>query len=108
MDASGTPPEIRARVHMLEGDVLATGRRLKLLLCHGVFSYFADRRPAGCPGGAGSVLVRDGDALAMRTGLLGGWPVALRAFDDFAYDNASASPRPLTWVAVLVVHVCAL
>ena len=31
--------------------------------------------------------MRNGDALAMRPGLLGHWPTAQRAFDDMAYGN---------------------
>ena len=64
------------------------------VLCHGVLMYFADPAPlltavaaAVAPGGFASLLVRNGDALAMRPGLLGHWPTAQRAFDDMAYGN---------------------
>ena len=56
--------------------------------------YFADPAPlltavaaAVAPGGFASLLVRNGDALAMRPGLLGHWPTAQRAFDDMSYGN---------------------
>ena len=64
------------------------------VLCHGVLMYFADPAPlltavaaAVAPGGFASLLVRNGDALAMRPGLLGHWPTAQRAFDDMSYGN---------------------
>jgi hypothetical protein len=42
----------------------------------------------GCrPGGIVSLLVRNGDALAMRPGLLGVWDKAGRAFDGESYLN---------------------
>lgn len=56
--------------------------------------YFADPGPvlralAGSTvaGGVVSLLVRNGDALAMRPGLLGDWTTAAAAFDGTTYDN---------------------
>ncbi|TYB68799.1 methyltransferase domain-containing protein [Nonomuraea sp. PA05] len=64
------------------------------VLCHGVLMYFDDPGPllagmAGmlAPGGVLSLLVRNGDALAMRAGLQGDWGGALRAFDVVSYAN---------------------
>src|SRR6202042_1467874 len=39
------------------------------------------------PGGILSLLVRNGNGLAMRPGLLGDWAAAQRAFDETGYDN---------------------
>jgi hypothetical protein len=39
------------------------------------------------PGGVVSLLVRNGDALAMRPGLLGDWAVCAEAFDSDRYPN---------------------
>jgi hypothetical protein len=39
------------------------------------------------PGGIVSLLVRNGDALAMRPGLLGDWDAVGQAFDGLAYRN---------------------
>lgn len=86
-----------------------------MVLCHGVLMYFADPAPVlaelarlVAPGGVVSVLVRNGDALAMRPGLLGDWPTARRAFDDLAYDNrigvSARADRRDDLVAALVAH----
>ncbi|MEV0612961.1 methyltransferase domain-containing protein [Nonomuraea sp. NPDC050404] len=65
-----------------------------VVLCHGVLMYFDDPDPLLAalarmlaPGGLLSLLVRNGDALAMRPGLLGDWEGALRAFDGVGYVN---------------------
>ena len=65
-----------------------------IVLCHGVLMYFDDPDPllAGlarllAPGGLLSLLVRNGDALAMRSGLLGDWTGALQAFEGTGYVN---------------------
>ncbi|MFC4113864.1 class I SAM-dependent methyltransferase [Nonomuraea zeae] len=70
-----------------------------VVLCHGVLMYFDDPGPllAGlarrlAPRGILSLLVRNGDGLAMRPGLLGDWSGALRAFDERSYVNRLGVP----------------
>ncbi|RZB13260.1 SAM-dependent methyltransferase, partial [Streptomyces sp. F001] len=87
------------RVRVLEGDGRDTGVHFlpgsfDVVLCHGVLMYVDDPDPllAGlarmlAPGGLLSLLVRNGDALAMRPGLSGDWSAALAAFDTTAYRN---------------------
>jgi SAM-dependent methyltransferase len=65
-----------------------------VVLCHGVLMYVPEPEPllaalAGvlAPGGLLSLLVRNGDALAMRPGLLGDWEQAVAAFGSDAYTN---------------------
>ncbi|MGI5493158.1 methyltransferase domain-containing protein [Microtetraspora malaysiensis] len=65
-----------------------------VVLCHGVLMYFDDPAPVVRsmanvvrPGGLLSLLVRNGDALAMRPGLAGDWARAYQAFDDMTYAN---------------------
>jgi SAM-dependent methyltransferase len=65
-----------------------------VVLCQGVLMYFPDPGPlldaiarVVVPGGLVSLLVRNGDALAMRPGLLGDWDAVGRAFDGLAYRN---------------------
>ena len=55
------------------------------VLCHGVLMYLADPEPVlraiarlAAPGGLVSLLVRNGDALAMRPGLSGDWAACAR------------------------------
>ena len=91
--------EVRARVRLVHGEAerladLVPSEDFDVVLCHGVLMYFADPAPllsglaaAVAPGGFASLLVRNGDALAMRPGLLGHWPTAQRAFDDMSYGN---------------------
>jgi S-adenosylmethionine-dependent methyltransferase len=64
------------------------------VLCHGVLMYFEDPDPLLAamaavlvPGGLLSLLVRNGDALALRPASLGDWAGARRAFDDTHYVN---------------------
>ncbi|MEV0587254.1 methyltransferase domain-containing protein [Nonomuraea sp. NPDC050310] len=98
-DLAGEPDEVRARVRVVQGDardlagVFEPGS-FEVVLCHGVLMYFADPGPlldglarVVAPGGMVSLLVRNGDALAMRAGLLGDWDSALRAFDHVSYGN---------------------
>lgn len=93
------PDDVRARVRTVRGDVrdlasLFGAESFDVVLCHGLLMYFADPEPllddlarlVG-PGGVLSLLVRNGDALAMRPGLLGDWDTALRAFEGLSYDN---------------------
>ncbi|GGP77886.1 class I SAM-dependent methyltransferase [Saccharothrix coeruleofusca] len=102
-DALAADPP-RGRVRVVEGDArhldpLFPAGSFDLVLCHGVLMYFADPEPllAGLArvvgdGGVLSLLVRNGDALAMRPGLLGDWATALRAFDETTYDNRIGVP----------------
>ncbi|MEU0003774.1 methyltransferase domain-containing protein [Streptomyces sp. NPDC006314] len=93
---AGEPEGIRARVRLVEGDGRDTGVHFlpgsfDVVLCHGVLMYVEEPDPlvAGlarvlAPGGLLSLLVRNGDALAMRPGLSGDWAGALAAFDTTA------------------------
>ena len=99
-DALSAEPEgIRERVRLIEGDGQDTGVHFlpgsfDVVLCHGVLMYVEEPDPllAGlarmlAPGGLLSLLVRNGDALAMRAGLDGNWAGALPAFDAVTYTN---------------------
>jgi S-adenosylmethionine-dependent methyltransferase len=90
---------VRDRVSTVRGeaekaaDLLPAGG-FDAVLCHGVLMYFDDPRPllaalarVVAPGGLVSLLVRNGDALAMRPGLQGDWEAARRAFDRTSYRN---------------------
>lgn len=93
------PDEVRARVRTVQDDVrnvtsLFDGASFDVVLCHGLLMYFPDPEPLlddlvrlVAPGGVLSLLVRNGDALAMRPGLLGDWDTARRAFEGLSYDN---------------------
>ncbi|MDJ0341164.1 methyltransferase domain-containing protein [Streptomyces sp. PH10-H1] len=93
------PEGIRERVALQEGDGRETGRHFgpgsfDLVLCHGVLMYMTEPDPmlaalarVLAPGGLLSLLVRNGDALAMRPGLLGDWAGALDAFGSELYTN---------------------
>ncbi|MFE2187519.1 class I SAM-dependent methyltransferase [Streptomyces sp. NPDC059455] len=93
------PEGIRRRVRLLEGDGRETGAHFlpgtfDVVLCHGVLMYVPEPDPllAGlarvlAPGGLLSLLVRNGDALAMRPGLAGDFDTALAAFDSPSYTN---------------------
>lgn len=98
-ELAGEPEGIRERVRIVEGDGRDTGVHFlpgsfDVVLCHGVLMYIEEPDPllAGlarmlAPGGLLSLLVRNGDALAMRPGLGGDWGAALAAFDTTAYRN---------------------
>ncbi len=65
-----------------------------VVLCHGVLMYLDDPGPLLTdlarlvrPGGFLSLLVRNGDALAMRPGLAGDWRAAREAFTADGYTN---------------------
>jgi S-adenosylmethionine-dependent methyltransferase len=87
------------RVRTVQDDVrnlasLFAAGSFDVVLCHGVLMYFADPEPVlddlarlVAPGGLLSLLVRNGDALAMRPGLLGDWDTTRRAFESSSYDN---------------------
>ncbi|MGW3411761.1 class I SAM-dependent methyltransferase [Streptomyces sp. NPDC000888] len=93
------PEGIRGRVRLIEGDGRETGVHFlpgsfDVVLCHGVLMYVQEPDPllAGlarmlAPGGLLSLLVRNADALAMRSGLSGDWAAALTAFDTTSYTN---------------------
>ncbi|MFE1880920.1 class I SAM-dependent methyltransferase [Streptomyces diastatochromogenes] len=96
---AGEPDGIRERVRLVQGDGRDTGVHFlpgsfDVVLCHGVLMYVEDPDAlvAGlarmlAPGGLLSLLVRNGDALAVRPGLSGDWAGALAAFDTTAYRN---------------------
>lgn len=91
--------DVRARVRTVQDDIrnlasLFDPGSFDVVLCHGVLMYFADPEPVlddlarlVAPDGVLSLLVRNGDALAMRPGLLGDWDAARRAFESSSYDN---------------------
>ncbi|MGW3291378.1 class I SAM-dependent methyltransferase [Streptomyces sp. NPDC001002] len=93
------PEGIRERVRLVQGDGRDTGVHFlpgsfDVVLCHGVLMYVGDPDAllAGlarmlAPGGLLSLLVRNGDCLAMRPGLSGDWAGALDAFDTVSYTN---------------------
>ncbi|WP_112467755.1 class I SAM-dependent methyltransferase [Streptomyces triticisoli] len=93
------PEGIRARMRIVEGDGQDTGVHFlpgsfDVVLCHGVLMYVEEPDPllAGlarmlAPGGLLSLLVRNGDALALRPGLSGDWATTLTSFDTTAYRN---------------------
>jgi SAM-dependent methyltransferase len=101
-DALAAEPEgIRDRVTLVEGDGRETGRHFgpgsfDVVLCHGVLMYVPEPDPmlaalarVLAPGGLLSLLVRNGDALAMRPALHGDWAGAVAAFGSNAatYTN---------------------
>lgn len=92
------PAAVSARVRLVHGageraPDLVSGR-FDLVMCHGVLMYLDGIGPmlaslarVAAPGGAISLLVRNGLAPAMRDGLRGRWPEAARAFDSKDYVN---------------------
>jgi SAM-dependent methyltransferase len=92
-------PPIRDRVRLVQADALAAAALFEaasfdVVLCHGVLMYFGEPGPllgavaaVTAPGGIVSLLVRNGDALAMRPGLHGDWAAAEAAFGGTAYLN---------------------
>jgi S-adenosylmethionine-dependent methyltransferase len=92
-------PAVRDRVRLVQADALRAAAVFEsatfdVVLCHGVLMYLADPDPlldavaaVTAPGGMVSLLVRNGDALAMRAGLSGDWPAAEAAFDGTSYVN---------------------
>ena len=98
-DLAAEPAEVRARVRVEHGLIEDWAERsgvrsAEAVLCHGVLMYAADPGPllravAGltAPGGMASLLVRNGDGLAMRPGLLGDWAACAAAFRSVTYAN---------------------
>jgi SAM-dependent methyltransferase len=96
---AGEPEGIRERVRLVQSDGRDTGVHFlpgsfDVVLCHGVLMYVEepDALLAGlgrmlAPGGLVSLLVRNGDALAMRPGLSGDWAGAIDGFDTVSYTN---------------------
>jgi SAM-dependent methyltransferase len=96
---AGQPEGIRERMRIVEGDGRDTGVHFlpgsfDVVLCHGVLMYVEEPDPllAGlarmlAPGGLLSLVVRNGDALALRPGLHGDWAGALASFDTVTYRN---------------------
>ncbi|GAA2282769.1 methyltransferase domain-containing protein [Streptomyces atrovirens] len=94
---AGEPEGIRERMRIVEGAAGDTGVHFlpgsfDVVLCHDVLMYVEepDALLAGlarmlAPGGLLSLLVRNGDAPAMRAGLCGDWAEALAAFDTESY-----------------------
>ncbi|MEV0306859.1 class I SAM-dependent methyltransferase [Nonomuraea fuscirosea] len=94
---AGIQPGMRVRTVHAEaerlGELFEPGG-FDAVLCHGVLMYFDDPDPLIAamarqlaPGGLLSLLVRNGDALAMRPGLMRDWTGALRAFEGTGYRN---------------------
>ncbi len=96
--------EVRDRVRLLQGDAeqiadLFEPSSFDAVLCHGVLMYFQDPGPLldgiaqiVAPDGLVSLLVRNGDALAMRPGLLGDWTGVEQAFGGHSYLNRIGVP----------------
>ncbi len=95
----GEAPHVQERVRTVQGDAtevagLFPPASFDAVLCHGVLMYFPDPAPVLAalarvvrPGGIVSLLVRNGDALAMRPGLFSDWATAQQAFGQTSYDN---------------------
>jgi S-adenosylmethionine-dependent methyltransferase len=93
------PAEVGERVRLIQGEAeaiteLFAPSSFDVVLCQGVLMYFPDPDPlldaiarVVVPGGVVSLLVRNGDALAMRPGLLGDWDGVRKAFEGVAYQN---------------------
>jgi S-adenosylmethionine-dependent methyltransferase len=93
------PAEVGDRVRLVQGEAEAIAElfapsSFDVVLCQGVLMYFPDPGPlldaiaqVVAPGGLVSLLVRNGDALAMRPGLLGDWDGVRATFDGVAYRN---------------------
>ena len=98
-DLAAEPAEVRARVRIVRDRIEDLAERAVVppfaaVLCHGVLMYQADPEPVlrvlaalTAPGGLVSLLVRNGDALAMRPGLLGDWAACADAFSAAGYRN---------------------
>lgn len=97
--ADSEPGGLSDRVRLVQADAeqvtgLFAPSSFDVVLCQGVLMYFTDPDPlldaiarVVAPGGIVSLLVRNGDALALRPGLLGDWDAVGRAFDRDVYVN---------------------
>jgi SAM-dependent methyltransferase len=86
-------------LELLEGRIddlqsLLDERDFDLVCAHGLLMYLDDRTTAltmlaarVAPGGLLSITIRNGHALALRPGLRGDWPEALRSYDSLDYVN---------------------
>lgn len=93
------PAQVGGRVQLMQGEAgavtsLFARSSFDVVLCQGVLMYFPDPAPllaaiaqVVVPGGLVSLVVRNGDALAMRPGLLGDWEGVGHAFDEAVYLN---------------------
>jgi S-adenosylmethionine-dependent methyltransferase len=91
--------QVSDRVQLVQGEAEAVAgtfapATFDAVLCHGVLMYFPDPEPVldavaqvAAPGAVVSLLVRNGDALAMRPGLLGDWESVGQAFGGDRYRN---------------------
>ncbi len=98
-DLAAEPAGVRGRVRVERGLIEDYAERsgvsrYPVVLCHGVLMYSSDPAPVlrtvaalAAPGGVVSLLVRNGDALAMRPGLLGDWVACAGAFGSDRYQN---------------------
>lgn len=95
---STEPAPVRARVRLVRGPGEAAadiaGGPYEVILCHGVLPYLDDLAPmlralsdVAAPSATLSLLVRNGQAMAMREGLQGKWSDALAAFETREYVN---------------------
>jgi S-adenosylmethionine-dependent methyltransferase len=109
-ERAGVRGRVRVERGLLEDYAERAGvSRFPAVLCHGVLMYSADPGPAlrtiaalTAPGGMVSLLVRNGDALAMRPGLLGDWAACAEAFGS---DRLPAVAAPAELLVDLdVVH----
>ena len=101
---AGEAHQVRSRVKLLTGEGGDCGRwfgpgSFDVVLCHGVLMYLPEADPmlaslarVLAPGGMLSVLVRNGDALAMRAGCAGDWAGAMEAFGGARYVNRLGIP----------------
>lgn len=92
-------PEVQQRVRLVCADAedlqsVFAPWSFDVVLCHGVFMYLSDPAPmladlarVVTADGIVSLLVRNGDALAMRPGLLGDWKSTQELFEGLYYDN---------------------
>jgi SAM-dependent methyltransferase len=94
-EPAGVRGRVRAEQALIEDYAERSGAaRFPVVLCHGVLMYLADPEPVlraiaalTAPAGLVSLLVRNGDALAMRPGLLGDWEACRTAFGSDRYEN---------------------
>jgi SAM-dependent methyltransferase len=98
-DLAAEPAQVRGRVRAERALIEDYAERggvspFAAVLCHGVLMYLDDPGPVlraiarlTGPGGMVSLLVRNGDAMAMRPGLLGDWAACAEAFGTDRYAN---------------------